>query len=167
MGITEGQDHTIDLHWMTMAYRLAEQAAEHDEVPVGAVLVNEDNECIGSGWNRPISANDPTAHAEILALREASAAVKNYRLPNTTLYVTLEPCPMCAGALVHARVARIVIGTMDPRTGSAGSVFNLLDSQALNHRLDITQGVMQEECAKLLRDFFVEKRKRTEINHDI
>lgn len=158
MGMMTEQDNTIDLHWMTMAYRLAERAVEHDEVPVGAVLVNEDNECIGAGWNQPISANDPTAHAEIIAMREAAAAVCNYRLPGTTLYVTLEPCPMCAGAIVHARVNRVVIGTMDPRTGAAGSVFDLLNSPHLNHRVEVTHGVLEQQCSKLLKDFFVEKR---------
>ena len=161
MGMTSARSEETDLKWMARAYELARQAADHDEVPVGAVLVNAGNECIGTGWNRPISANDPTAHAEIMALREASAAMQNYRLPGTTLYVTLEPCPMCAGAIVHARVARIVIAAMDPRTGAAGSVFNLLESPQLNHCVDITRGVMQEECSKLLRDFFVEKRNKT------
>ena len=151
-----------DQHWMQHALLLAARAEAAGEVPVGAVLVN-DGVCIAEGWNQPIARHDPTAHAEIVALRQASKAANNYRLPGTTLYVTLEPCPMCAGALVHARVKRIVIGTMDPRTGAAGSVFNILDSAKLNHRVEICHGVLQEECAKLLRNFFVEKRNKTGI----
>ncbi|GMR05550.1 MAG: tRNA adenosine(34) deaminase TadA [Gammaproteobacteria bacterium] len=153
----EGID-AIDLHWMNKAYVLALKAADHDEVPVGAVLVDAQNRCIGQGWNQPVSADDPTAHAEILALRTAAKQLNNYRLPDTTLYVTLEPCPMCAGALVHARIKRLVVATPDPRSGSAGSVFNLLDSSHLNHRVDVKTGVLQEQCADLLKTFFQEKR---------
>ncbi|MDX2478007.1 MAG: tRNA adenosine(34) deaminase TadA, partial [Gammaproteobacteria bacterium] len=124
----------IDLYWMTKAYDLARQAADHGEVPVGAVLVDSNLQCIGEGWNQPISGHDPTAHAEIMAIRSAAARLGNYRLPDTTLYVTLEPCPMCAGAIVHARIKRVVIATPDPRSGSAGTVYNLLNSMHLNHR---------------------------------
>jgi tRNA(adenine34) deaminase len=143
---------------MQRALELARTAGEQDEVPVGAVLVNQDNEVIGEGWNRPIGLHDPTAHAEIQALRAAALKQQNYRLPGTTLYVTLEPCPMCAGALVHARVQRVVMGAADPRTGAAGSVFNLLDSSRLNHRISTDTGILGEECADLLRDFFAARR---------
>jgi tRNA(adenine34) deaminase len=147
-----------DRYWMAQAFELARHAAQHDEVPVGAVLVDAENHCIGRGWNQPISKSDPTAHAEIIALREAARTLGNYRLPGTTLYVTLEPCPMCAGAIVHARVNRIVIAAADPRTGSAGSVFNLLDSPHLNHSVALQTGVLEEECSSLLKTFFLEKR---------
>ncbi len=157
--MTGGEIDEIDLHWMNEACELAKKAADVDEVPVGAVLINAENKCIGQGWNQPISKSDPTAHAEILALRNAARQLENYRLPNTTLYVTLEPCPMCAGAIIHARVKRIVIATSDPRTGSAGSVFNLLNSPHLNHCVEITNGVLQHECSTLLKSFFKNKRK--------
>ena len=152
----------IDLYWMTKAYDLARQAADHGEVPVGAVLVDSDLQCIGEGWNQPISGHDPTAHAEIMAIRSAAARLGNYRLPDTTLYVTLEPCPMCAGAIVHARIKRVVIATPDPRSGSAGTVYNLLNSMHLNHRAEIITGVLQQECSSLLKAFFVERRKKSE-----
>lgn len=149
----------IDLHWMNKACELAKKAADIDEVPVGAVLIDSENQCIGQGWNQPITKSDPTAHAEILALRNAAKQLNNYRLPNTTLYVTLEPCPMCAGAIVHARVKRIVIATSDPRSGSAGSVYDLLNSPHLNHRVAVTTGVLQHECSAMLKAFFKNKRK--------
>lgn len=138
---------------MRRALELARLAAGAGEVPVGAVLVRGD-EVIGEGWNRPIGARDPTAHAEVVALRAAAARTGNYRLVDSTLYVTLEPCPMCAGAIIHARVARVVFGATDPRTGAAGSVFNLLQSEALNHRAEVRGEVLAEECGALLRDFF-------------
>ena len=146
-----------DRYWMGRALALARRAADAGEVPVGAVLVRDD-EVIGEGWNRPIGACDPTAHAEVLALRAASARVSNYRLVDTTLYVTLEPCPMCAGAIIHARVARVVFGAADPRTGAAGTVFDLLKSTLLNHRAEVTRGVLAEECGALLREFFRARR---------
>ena len=148
-----------DRYWMGRALELARRAADAGEVPVGAVLVRGD-EVIGEGWNRPISACDPTAHAEVLALRAAAARVGNYRLVDTALYVTLEPCPMCAGALVHARVARVVFGAADPRAGAAGTVFNLLQSATLNHRAEVIGGVLIEACGILLRDFFRARRSR-------
>lgn len=151
-----------DLFWMKKAYRLALKAADHGEVPVGAVLIDADNQCIGKGWNHPISGNDPSAHAEIIALRDAASSLENYRLPDTTLYVTLEPCPMCAGAMVHARIRRVVIATPDPRTGSAGSVYDLLNSPHLNHSVDVDTGVLQHECSSLLKTFFLNKRKKSE-----
>ena len=151
-----------DLYWMTKAYELAQQAEEQGEVPVGAVLVNSENQCIGEGCNQPITGHDPTAHAEIVAIRNAANLLGNYRLPGTTLYVTLEPCPMCAGAIIHARISRVVIATPDPRSGSAGSVYNLLDSMQLNHRATVTTGILQHECSTLLKSFFLDKRENSE-----
>ncbi|WP_459862840.1 tRNA adenosine(34) deaminase TadA [Endothiovibrio diazotrophicus] len=148
-----------DEQWMRRALELARRAAEAGEVPVGALLVR-DGEVVGEGWNRPILSHDPTAHAEVTALREAGQRVGNYRLVETTLYVSLEPCPMCAGALVHARVARVVFGAFDPKTGAAGSVFDLLQSPLHNHRVECEGGVLAEECGQLLRDFFRERRKK-------
>jgi tRNA(adenine34) deaminase len=147
-----------DIHWMRHALSLAMRAAREGEVPVGAVVIKE-GQLIAEGWNRPIGHHDPTAHAEIQALRAAGVKLNNYRLPGTTLYVTLEPCPMCAGAIVHARVGRVVFATSDPRTGAAGSVFNLLQSGELNHRCEVTGGVLAEESATMLRDFFRIKRR--------
>ncbi len=146
-----------DTYWMRRALTLAQQAAREGEVPVGAVLV-KDGEMIAEGWNRPIAENDPSGHAEMRVLRAAGKTLENYRLPGTTLYVTLEPCPMCAGALVHARVARVVYAAADPRTGAAGSVFNLLQSDSLNHRCEVSGGVLAEESGALLQEFF--KRRR-------
>ena len=147
-----------DQHFMSLAYRLAEEAGAAGEVPVGAVLVR-DGQVIGEGWNQPISSHDATAHAEIVALRNAGRAEQNYRLPGTTLYVTLEPCPMCAGAIVHARVERVVYGAADPRSGAAGSVFDLLPSDArFNHRTSVEGGIMGGECGELLRAFFRARR---------
>jgi tRNA(adenine34) deaminase len=143
-----------DQAFMHQALALAERAAAAGEVPVGAVLVR-DGEVIGEGWNQPIGTHDPTAHAEIVALRTAGQRLGNYRLPGSTLYVTLEPCVMCAGAIVHARVARVVYGAADPRTGAAGSVFDLLPSdERFNHRAVCEGGVLAEACGALLRDFF-------------
>ncbi len=148
----------IDKLWMQKSLNLARHAEALGEVPVGAVLVL-DNECIGEGWNQPITSRDPSSHAEIVALRQAARKADNYRLPETTLYVTLEPCPMCAGALVHARVQRVVFGTTDPKSGASGSVFNILNSDRLNHRIDITHGILQDECGHLLQTFFKQKRR--------
>lgn len=146
-----------DEYWMRRALTLAQCAAAAGEVPVGAVLVL-DNEALGEGWNRPISACDPTAHAEIVALRAAAARMGNYRLVNSTLYVTLEPCAMCAGAMIQARVGRVVFGAHDPRAGAAGSVFNVLQSEPLNHRAEVESGILTEDCGGLLRDFFRARR---------
>lgn len=146
-----------DEQWMREALLLARQAEAAGEVPVGAVLV-KDGKLIGSGWNQPIGAHDPTAHAEVMALRAAAKAAGNYRLVDTTLYVTLEPCAMCSGALVHARVARLVYGAADPKSGAAGSVFDLVRTDKLNHRLAVEGGVLAEECGGLLREFFSRKR---------
>ncbi len=143
---------------MRHALGLAERAAAEGEVPVGAVLVRE-GEVIGEGWNCPIGTHDPSAHAEICALRDAGERMGNYRLPGTTLYVTLEPCPMCASALVHARVARVVYGAADPKGGACGSVFDLLPSDArFNHATEVTGGVLGEACGERLRAFFRERR---------
>jgi tRNA(adenine34) deaminase len=142
---------------MAQALVLARQAIEQGEVPVGAVLVKE-GLSLGQGYNCLITACDPTAHAEIVALRRAAARLGNYRLVDTTLYVTLEPCPMCAGALLQARVKRLVFGARDPRAGAAGTVFNLLQSEHLNHRTEVQGGVLGELCGELLRDFFRSRR---------
>ncbi len=147
----------IDPYFMSRALELASKAGLDGEVPVGAVIV-KDNEIIAEGWNRPISTSDPTAHAEIIAMRAAATVLNNYRLLDCTLYVTLEPCAMCAGAMVHARVKRLVYGATDPRAGAAGTIFNITDHAALNHRLDVTSGVMMEECGTLLRNFFQARR---------
>jgi len=142
---------------MQRALELARRAEQQDEVPVGALVVSE-NQVIGEGWNHPIGGVDPTAHAEIIALRAAASRLGNYRLTGSTLYVTLEPCPMCAGAIVQARVARVVFGATDPLAGAAGTVFNLLQSANLNHRADVQGGVLAEECSQLLKRFFQSKR---------
>jgi tRNA(adenine34) deaminase len=142
---------------MREALRLAREGELSGEVPVGAVLVIA-GEIKGRGWNSPIARKDPTAHAEILALREAAAAVGNYRLPGATLYCTLEPCVMCAGALVNARVARLVFGGRDLRFGGVRSKFQVADSELLNHRVEVVEGVLAVECVQLLRQFFESAR---------
>ncbi len=147
-----------DRDWMQQALLLAEKAYSRGEVPVGAVLVSDDGMLLGSGFNQMISLSDPTSHAEILAIREASNALKNYRLDGCTLYVTLEPCSMCAGAMIHARLKRLVFATRDFKSGAAGSVYNLLHGYPLNHKIQIDEGIMQEKSAKLLADFFAARR---------
>lgn len=142
---------------MHHAMTLALQAEAAGEVPVGAVIVRDDS-LLSEGWNQPIGGHDPTAHAEIMALRAAGQAETNYRLPGTTLYVTLEPCVMCAGAIVHARVARVVFAATDPRAGAAGSVFSLLENTPLNHQVQVQGGVLAEECSDMLRQFFRARR---------
>ncbi len=146
-----------DERWMLRALALARRAADGDEVPVGAIIVQGGRE-LGAGWNRPIATQDPTAHAEIIALRAAAASLKNYRMPGTTLYVTLEPCPMCAGAIVQARVSRVIYGAADERWGAAGSVFEVLGSTVLNHRPECRGGLMAAESAALLQAFFRSRR---------
>jgi len=146
-----------DAAFMARAIELACEAERAGEVPVGAVVVR-DGVIVGEGWNRPISTNDPTAHAEIIAMRAAAQTLSTYRLLDTTLYVTLEPCAMCAGAMVHARVKRLVYAATDPRAGASGSIFNITQHSALNHRLDCESGVRAEECSELLRAFFVARR---------
>lgn len=139
------------------ALALARRGAAEGEVPVGAVVV-KDGQIIGEGYNRPICSHDPTGHAEVVALRAAAAAIGNYRLVDTTLYVTLEPCIMCAGAIVHARVGRLVYGAVDPKAGAAGSVFDVFSSERLNHRVTVQGGVLAQECGELLRAFFRARR---------
>jgi tRNA(adenine34) deaminase len=146
-----------DETWMRRALELAACAEAEGEVPVGALVVRDDA-VLGEGWNRPIAARDPTAHAEILALRAAATRAGDYRLGGATLYVTLEPCPMCAAAMAHARIARVVFGAWDPRQGAAGSAFDLVTTPALNHRIDAFGGVLSGECGALLRGFFAGRR---------
>ena len=143
---------------MRQALLEAQEAAQEDEVPVGAVLVAQDGTVLAKAHNQTIALCDPTAHAEILALRAASRALGNYRLPNTTLYVTVEPCIMCMGALLHARVARIVFGAKDPKWGGAGSRYNLAADTGLNHAIDVQGGLLENECRELIQDFFRAKR---------
>jgi tRNA(adenine34) deaminase len=147
-----------DIMWMRHALTLADKAESMGEVPVGACVVLN-GELIGEGFNTPITDNDPSAHAELRAVKEAAAAVQNYRLIDATLYVTLEPCSMCAGMLVHARVKRVVFGAKDAKTGAAGSVMNLLQHPALNHQLEVVSGVLADECANKLSAFFRKRRK--------
>jgi len=150
-------DDEHDSHWMQHALHLAEQATEQDEVPVGAVVVLNE-EAIGEGWNQPISSCDPTAHAEIIALRDAAQRIGNYRLIGATLYVTLEPCLMCAGAMIHARIGRLVFGASDPKRGAVNSTTHAFETQGLNHRVTFTGGVMASACAGRLHDFFRARR---------
>ena len=147
----------LDRQFMEQAIEQAQLAATANEVPVGAVLVR-DGKVISKGFNKPITNHDPSAHAEMLALREAAKAEENYRLPGSTLYVTLEPCAMCSGAILHARVDRVVFGTTDPKTGAAGSVLDVFSSKQINHQTSVEGGVMSEECGQLLRSFFKERR---------
>lgn len=146
--------------WMRLALAQAQLAEQSGEVPIGAVLV-KDNQLIATGFNQPIATHDPSAHAEIIALRQAGQHLANYRLPDCTLYVTIEPCAMCAAALVHARLAEVVFGAFDEKAGACGSVMNLVQHNALNHRMAITAGVLAEECRELLRQFFQRRRIRT------
>jgi tRNA(adenine34) deaminase len=148
-----------DEAWMAHALALARGAGERGEVPVGAIVVCGDA-IVGRGGNAPIAGNDPTAHAEIAALREAAAKLGNYRLPGCALYVTLEPCAMCAGAIIHARLARLVFGARDPKTGACGSVIDLFGEPRLNHHTRVTSGVAAEECGGLLTQFFAARRQR-------
>jgi tRNA(adenine34) deaminase len=146
------------IEFMKVALREAQKAAQKDEVPIGAVLVSESDELLSAAHNQIISRQDPTAHAEILVLREAAHKIGNYRLLNTTLYVTVEPCPMCMGAIIHARVAQVIFGTRDPRWGAAGSLYNFAEDYRFNHRPEIIEGICANECKKLMQDFFSLKR---------
>lgn len=148
---------TEDEHYMQKALLLAKQAADHGEVPVGAIVVKH-GEIIGRGSNAPISINDPSAHAEMLAIRDAAKALGNYRLVGCTLYVTLEPCVMCAGVIQHARLSNIVYGAKDPKTGVCGSVIDLMAESKLNHHTEVTGGIMAEACGELLSSFFKQRR---------
>ena len=155
---TDGSNNP-DEHWMRRALALAERAQrEDDEIPVGALVVSADGELIAEGWNRNIAEHDPSAHAEIVAMRRAGQALRNHRLVGCTLYVTLEPCAMCAMAMVHARVARVVFGAFDPKTGAAGSVFGLLADPRHNHRMEVAGGVLGEEAGAMLSGYFRAKR---------
>ena len=147
----------LDHQFMQQAIEQAQLAAVAGEVPVGAVLVR-DGQVIAKGFNKPIGNHDPSAHAEMLAIREAAKTEENYRLPGSTLYVTLEPCAMCSGAILHARVDRVVFGAPDPKTGAAGSVLDVFSSKQINHQTSVEGGVMSEECGQLLRSFFKERR---------
>ncbi|MEW6992332.1 tRNA adenosine(34) deaminase TadA [Colwelliaceae bacterium 6441] len=158
--LSETQQQVEDEKFMALAIELAKKAEQHDEIPVGAVVV-ANGEIVGEGFNQSIMLNDPSAHAEMIAIRQAGGQLNNYRLLDCTLYVTLEPCPMCAGLLVHSRIKRIVYGAHDLKTGSAGSVFNITSSEKLNHQIALTQGILAEQCSHLLSNFF--KRRRKEI----
>lgn len=147
----------LDQQFMRTAIEQAQLAAQSGEVPVGAVLVR-DGQVIAKAFNKPIATHDPSAHAEMLALREAALSEKNYRIPGATLYVTLEPCAMCSGAIFHARIGRVVYGAPDPKTGAAGGALNLFSEKQINHQTTIEGGVMGEECGQLLRDFFKGRR---------
>ncbi|MGD8927189.1 MAG: tRNA adenosine(34) deaminase TadA [Thioalkalispiraceae bacterium] len=148
---------SLDVFWMQRAIELARLAESRGEVPVGAVLVKDD-QIIGEGYNSPITESDPTAHAEIRALRAAAHHIGNYRLLNTSLYVTLEPCLMCVGAIIHARVDEVIYGAAEPKTGAAGSVFDVLTAPVHNHQVAVRGGILAEECAELLRTFFQKRR---------
>mgnify|MGYP002127957260 CR=1 FL=1 len=147
----------LDQQYMHMAIEQAQLAAQSGEVPVGAILV-KDGQVISKAFNKPIANHDPSAHAEMLALREAALAQENYRIPDSTLYVTLEPCAMCSGAMLHARIGRVVYGAPDPKTGAAGSVLDIFASKQINHQTSVEGGIMSEECGQLLRDFFKGRR---------
>ena len=147
----------LDQQYMRMAIEQAQLAAQSGEVPVGAVLV-KDGQVISKAFNKPIANHDPSAHAEMLALREAALAEQNYRIPGSTLYVTLEPCVMCSGAMLHARIGRVVYGAPDPKPGAAGSVLDIFASKQINHQTSVEGGIMSEECGQLLRDFFKGRR---------
>jgi tRNA(adenine34) deaminase len=149
-----------DEDYMRLALEQAHIAGSLGEVPVGAIVVC-DGEVVGRGFNRPIAARDPTAHAEVAALRDASTRLANYRIPGCTLYVTLEPCTMCAGAMMHARISRVVFGARDPKTGAAGSVIDLFGETRLNHHAAIAGGVLADECGALLSSFFAARRSRS------
>ena len=148
---------TTDAHYMQLALELAQQAAANGEVPVGAIVV-KDGEIIGRGSNAPISTHDPTAHAEIIAMRQAAAHLGNYRLVDCALYVTLEPCAMCSGVVQHARLAKLVYGASDPKTGACGSVVDLMREPKLNHHTEVMGGVLAEECGAVLSNFFKARR---------
>jgi tRNA(adenine34) deaminase len=152
-----GIDSSVDKKWMALAIEQAKLAEQINEVPVGAVLV-QDNQLIVSAHNQPISNNDPTAHAEIQLLRKAGKELNNYRLPNTTLYATLEPCTMCLGAMIHARISRIVFGAYDEKTGVCGSCQDLSTSECFNHSIETEGGVLADECKQLLQKFFKKRR---------
>lgn len=151
-----------DEYWMQKSLELAHKAQAEDEVPVGAIIV-KDNQLIAEAWNQPIQSHDPTAHAEIIAIRKAGQTLNNYRLIDATLYVTLEPCSMCVGAMIHARVKRLVFGAYDVKTGAAGSAINLISDQVHNHKIEVFGGVLQVDCKQLLQEFFRKKREKKKV----
>lgn len=160
MALTKNKaDTKNDIVFMQRAYELAQEAEKHNEIPVGAVIVHQ-GKVIGEGFNQSILLNDPSAHAEMIAIRQAGQYLNNYRLIDCTLYVTLEPCPMCAGLLVHSRIKRLVYACPDLKTGAAGSIFNLVGTSQLNHQVVVENGIMAEQCSSLLSEFF--KRRRNE-----
>ncbi|WP_100655870.1 tRNA adenosine(34) deaminase TadA [Alteromonas flava] len=146
-------------YWMQHALQLACRARDLGEVPVGAVVV-KDNQLLSEGWNSPIQSHNPAAHAEVMAIQQAALRLSNYRIPDTTLYVTLEPCPMCAGLMIHARIARLVFGAFDNKTGCAGSIMDITRDSRLNHQVEVVGGVLESECSTLLSDFFRERRRQ-------
>ncbi|MBT7260662.1 MAG: nucleoside deaminase [Desulfobacula sp.] len=150
-----------DEYYMALAIKEAQKAAVIDEVPVGAIIVDENQKVIGSGYNCPISSSDPTSHAEINAIRMASRALKNYRLIDTVLYVTIEPCIMCMGAIIHARISRIVFGATDPKWGGATSLYALADDKRLNHHPEIVSGIYEEKTKQIIKKFFLDKRSKS------
>ena len=159
-----GSTTVIDEHWMRHALALAERARDEDnEIPVGALVVDAEGRLVGEGWNRNIAESDPSAHAEIVAMRQAGTAIGNHRLVGCTLYVTLEPCAMCAMAMVHARLARVVYGASDPKTGAAGSVFDLLADPRHNHRVEVAGGVLGDVAGAMLTGYFRAKRGKPAI----
>jgi tRNA(adenine34) deaminase len=159
----EGMPISSDLSYMALALAEARKAWDIQEVPVGAVLVSETGEVLAAAHNRTITESDPSAHAELLALREGARKLQNYRLLNTTLYVTIEPCIMCMGAVVHARVARLVYGAADPKWGAAGSLYDVAADPRLNHQVEIVSAVCEAECRRLIQDFFRSKRNAGSI----
>lgn len=153
----------LDEYFMNYALKLAQKAEQLGEIPVGAVLVDEQQQIIAEGWNLSISHSDPTAHAEIMALRQAGQRLQNYRLLNTTLYVTLEPCTMCAGAILHSRIKRLVFGAFDYKTGAVGSRFHLFNDYKMNHILEVTAGVLEQDCSQMLSAFFQKRRAEKKV----
>ncbi|MCX8729693.1 tRNA adenosine(34) deaminase TadA [Gilliamella sp. B2969] len=152
-----------DEYWMQHALMLAKRAESIGEIPVGAVIIDENNQIIGEGFNHSIIKNNPTAHAEIMAIEQAGLLLNNYRLINTTLYVTLEPCIMCAGAIIHSRIKRVVYGANDLKTGAAGSFIDILNYQGLNHYAEVTGGVLMDECSAILSNFFKKRRLQKKL----
>lgn len=146
--------------WMRHALKLAKHAESLGEIPVGAVIVDENNQIIGEGYNQSIMQHNPTAHAEIMAIEQAGQCIRNYRLVNTTLYVTLEPCIMCAGAIIHSRIQRVVYGASDYKTGAAGSYIDILSRSGINHFAQITSGILSDECSSMLSNFFQKRRQQ-------
>ena len=165
MLLQETAQDELDQYWMQHALALADKAEQAGEIPVGAVLI-KDNQIIGEGWNMSICQHDPSAHAEMLAVRQGAQHLQNYRLLDTTLYVTLEPCAMCAGLLVHSRIGRLVFGAYDAKTGAVGSVMNLVQHPVLNHQLQVTGGVLADQCGAKLSEFFRQRRQQHKLQKE-